>query len=39
VRGLEVIRVLAYGWRRYLGGRGPLRAATGLAAVLTVPAG
>jgi hypothetical protein len=24
-------RVLAYGWRRYLGGRGPLRAALGLA--------
>ena len=31
-------RVLAYGWRRYLGGRGPLRAARGLAAHLTVPA-
>jgi hypothetical protein len=24
-------RVLAYGWRRYLGGRGPLRAATAFA--------
>jgi hypothetical protein len=27
-------RVLAYGWRRWLGGKGPLRAALGLAAVL-----
>ena len=27
-------RVLAYGWRRYLGGHGPLRAATGLARAL-----
>lgn len=32
-------RVLAYGWRRYLGGRGPLRAARELAAILAVPAG
>jgi hypothetical protein len=31
-------RVLAYGWRRYLGGGGPLRAAKGLAAHLTLPA-
>jgi hypothetical protein len=30
-------RVLAYGWRRYLGGRGPLRAARGLAAHLALP--
>jgi hypothetical protein len=28
-------RVLAYGWRRWLGGTGPLRAALGLAAELT----
>jgi len=28
-------RVLAYGWRRWLGRRGPLRAALGLAAELT----
>jgi hypothetical protein len=28
-------RVLAYGWRRYLGGRGPLRAALGLAQSLS----
>jgi hypothetical protein len=28
-------RVLAYGWRRWLGGTGPLRAALGLAAQLT----
>jgi len=28
-------RVLAYGWRRYLGGRGPLRAAVGLAESLS----
>ena len=28
-------RVLAYGWRRYLGGRGPLRAALGLAESLS----
>jgi hypothetical protein len=27
-------RVLAYGWRRYLGGSGPVRAALGLARVL-----
>jgi hypothetical protein len=27
-------RVLAYGWRRWLGGKGPLRAALGLAQVL-----
>lgn len=27
-------RVLAYGWRRYLGGNGPLTAALGLAAQL-----
>jgi hypothetical protein len=31
-------RVLAFGWRHYLGGRGPLRAARGLAAGLAVPA-
>jgi hypothetical protein len=31
-------RVLAYSWRRYLGGGGPLRAAKGLAAHLTLPA-
>jgi hypothetical protein len=30
-------RVLAYSWRRYLGGGGPLRAAKGLAARLMVP--
>jgi hypothetical protein len=30
-------RVLAYGWRRYLGGGGPLRAAKGLAAHLALP--
>jgi hypothetical protein len=28
-------RVLAYGWRRWLGGTGPLWAALGLAALLT----
>lgn len=28
-------RVLAYGWRRYLGGHGPLKAARGLAASLS----
>jgi hypothetical protein len=30
-------RVLAYGWRRWLGGRGPRRAALGLATQLTNP--
>ena len=30
-------RVLAYGWRRWLGGNGPLRAASGLAAQLSIP--
>jgi hypothetical protein len=28
-------RVLTYGWRRWLGGRAPLRAALGLATQLT----
>jgi hypothetical protein len=31
-------RVLAYGWRRYLGGSGPRRAAAGLAGVLAAAA-
>jgi hypothetical protein len=31
-------RVLAYGWRRYLGGRGPLRAARGLVTHLSLAA-
>ena len=30
-------RVLAYGWRRWLGGRGPRKAAVGLAELLTAP--
>ena len=30
-------RVLAYGWRRWLGGRGPRRAALTLAELLTAP--
>ncbi len=32
-------RVLAYGWRRWLGGHGPLKAAAGLADHLTLPGG
>jgi len=30
-------RALAYGWRRWLGGRGPLRAAMGIAGCLRLP--